>query len=61
MIDKPTWEEVRDDEPIYSPEEGDGEPTMIDRIPDPLMAVICASILLLPVAAVIAAFARVWP
>ncbi len=23
-IMKPTWEEIRDDEPIYSPEEGDG-------------------------------------
>jgi hypothetical protein len=34
---------------------------MIDRIPDPLMAVICASIVLLPVAGVVAAFARVWP
>ncbi len=21
---KPTWKEVRDDEPIYSPEQGDG-------------------------------------
>lgn len=29
---KPTWQEVRDDEPIYSPEQDDGRKTMMQRI-----------------------------